>query len=104
MSLGGGPPAGAGHHELGEYPAGASSASQGLWIPGPHIVLSSLKMDCLALGLHPPEEPRAIILDLGTQGTRCPPHVMASPTSFIHILPINSIKFCLLVGTRASVS
>ena len=54
MSLGGGPPAGAGHHELGEYPAGASSASQGLWIPGPHIVLSSLKLGVLDMGGVPP--------------------------------------------------
>ena len=75
--MGGSPPEGAGHHVFGEYPTGDLSASQGLWIPRSLIVLSSLKLDCLSKRWHPPEELRAIILDLGTQGTHHPSYGLA---------------------------
>ena len=75
--MGGTPPVVAGHHVLGEHTTWDLPAFQGLLKPGSHIVLSSLKLDCLPKGWCPPEELRTIILDLGTQGTHYPPFDMA---------------------------
>ena len=81
------PPCGCWSVHLGSLLQGTCLPPRGSWLLV-HFALSGLMWDYLSWRWYPLEGPRAIILDLGTQGTRYCPQDRVYPTSFIQFYPI----------------